>query len=142
MRSQDNHASAETKRWFRVTLAVAGAFWFIWLGVEDPGVITVLLLAMILILPAAIYVFYRRISRMRAPGSRRFLAIIAMGFFGGLLIAPLAILLMAVKTSLHSHIYPDFTRADVILVLESAPAWTLAALLLAAAGALYDRAQA
>jgi hypothetical protein len=68
-------------------------------------------------------------------------SILLVGLLGGLLIAPTAILLMAVKTSLHNHVIPDYNRSDVIKVLYSAPAWTIGAVLLAAAGAVYDHAQ-
>lgn len=136
------HAWLKLSRWFRITLVIASLLWFFWLGIEDPGTITVLILAAVILTPIAIWSFNRYIAPWPRSGARRFAAILILGLLSGIVIAPLAILLMAVKTSLHNHVVPDFTRADVIEVIDSAPAWTLGALLLAAAGALFERVSA
>jgi hypothetical protein len=142
MKSNFSVGSLPRNRWFRLTLGIAAAFWFVWLGVEDQGTITVLLLAAAMITPMALLGYQHLIAPLPHVGKRRFVSILFVGLLGGLLIAPMAILLMAVKTSLHNHGIPDFSRTEVINVLYSTPAWTVGALLLAAAGALYDRVQA
>jgi len=142
MKSYDRDAGVKRNRWFRIALAIAGVLWFIWLGIEDPGAITVLLLAVAILSPVAIMGFHRYVAPWPRSEARRFTAIVLVGLLSGLLVTPTAILLMAVKTSLHNHAVPDFTRADVIDVLYSTPAWALGALMLGAAGAVYDRTRA
>lgn len=52
-----------------------------------------------------------------------------LGFIGGMTVAPLAVVLMTIKVSLHSHPIPDFNAADVRAVLGRIPAWCLAGML-------------
>jgi hypothetical protein len=116
-----------------------GAAWFVWIGVEDRGLFAVLLLsaASLSVLILAIQPKIR--TRLPRSGMARSATILSVGLVAGLLVTPTAILLMAVKTSLHGHVPPDFNRADLLHVLGSTPAWALGSLLLAAAAALYDR---
>jgi Mn2+/Fe2+ NRAMP family transporter len=50
----------------------------------------------------------------------------------GLFIAPLALLLMAIKTGLHGHGLPDFTNQQLLNVLSRTLIYSLAGLLLGA----------
>ena len=51
---------------------------------------------------------------------------ILCGLVGGLVIAPTVLLWMAFKTGIHGHMSPDFSPAQIILVVKSTPLWTLA----------------
>jgi hypothetical protein len=128
-------------RWFRLGLVGLVVLWFVWIGIEDTGLFTVLLMAAALLIAAAVAVYMRQNERLPQSGKQRFAAILLIGLASGTLITPTAVLLMAIKISLHNHIVPDFTRRDIAAVLESTPAWVLGALLLSSAGALYDRAR-
>lgn len=122
----------------RTGFAIVGLLWFIWIGIEDAGPGTVLFMA-----AAALLVFgaaaYRRLSsRLPRSGALHFASIMFFGLLVGLLVTPSAVLLMAVKTSLHNHVIPDFTPTDVLQVLASTPAWSLGGLLLSTAAAILD----
>lgn len=134
-----NQPRNERPGWIRFAPIMLGAVWFVWIGIEDRGLIAVLLLsaASLTVLILAIQPKIR--TRLPRSGKARSAAILSVGLAAGLLVTPTAILLMAVKTSLHSHVPPDFNRTDLMHVLDSTPAWALGALLLAAAAALYDR---
>ncbi len=45
------------------------------------------------------------------------------GLLGGAATAPVALLLMAIKTGLHGHSVPDYTSAQMMAVLISFPVW-------------------
>ncbi|RPI27891.1 MAG: hypothetical protein EHM70_17330 [Chloroflexota bacterium] len=47
----------------------------------------------------------------------------------GLLVSPLAALLLVFKIGLHSHSYPDFTPGQILAVLYRTPVWIIAGLL-------------
>lgn len=128
-------------RWSRLGLVGLVVLWFVWIGIEDTGLFTVLVMAAALLIAAAVAVYMRQNERLPQSGKQRFTAILLIGLASGVLITPTAVLLMAIKISLHNHIVPDFTRRDITAVLESTPAWVLGALLLSSAGALYDRAR-
>ncbi|MGD8632635.1 MAG: hypothetical protein PVF85_03635 [Anaerolineales bacterium] len=124
--------------WTRFAPIILGVLWFVWIGIEDRGTTTVLLVsaASLTAIAAAIQPgMLRRLPHSRAGRSA---AILLVGLVAGLLVTPTAVLLMAVKLSLHNHLPPDFNRADMVQVLGSTPAWAIGALLLAAAAVLYD----
>jgi len=54
------------------------------------------------------------------------------GLAAGLALTPLAILLMAIKTGIHSHSVPDFTPEQMLRVLRAAPIWTISGLVMGA----------
>ncbi|MGD8552348.1 MAG: hypothetical protein PVI81_01475 [Anaerolineales bacterium] len=123
----------------RISLIAVGALWFIWIGIEDQSTLFVLLMAASLVLVLAGVIAERLFHRMPGSKTRRAVWFWLIGLGAGLLVAPIAIVLMTVKISLHHHAVPDFSPAEVINVLHSTPAWVLGALLLSSAAALYDR---
>jgi hypothetical protein len=139
MKVHSGQADNRPRRWTRITLAVTGVLWFIWIGIEDQSPISVLIMAVIMIMALLTASLERYFSRLPESAARRFMVIVTSGLMGGLLVTPVAVLLMAVKVSLHNHSVPDFSRLDVIQVLYSTPAWALGMLMLSAAVALYDR---
>jgi hypothetical protein len=125
----------------RLGLVSLLVLWFVWIGIEDSSLFTVLLMSAALLSAAAVAVFVKLNERPSQSKRLRFVSILLIGLACGMLITPTAVLLMAIKTSLHNHIVPDFTRRDIVDVLERTPAWVLGALLLSTAGALFDRAR-
>ena len=126
----------------RVAWFLTGLFWLAWLGIEDRGLTAVVLLAGCLGAASGLSAW----QRWRADQAGRWSAWVRGAVLGGLAgasVAPLAALLILVKTSLHAHPVPDFTAADLGRVLAVWPAWTGAGLLagLAGAGLATDRAR-
>jgi len=129
---------ANTRQRFRpqrVAWLLTGLFWLAWLGYEDRGLTAVLLLAGCISSAVGLTIW----GRWRADGAGRWPGWVrgaGLGLLAGAGVAPLAALLILVKTSLHAHPIPDFAAADLGRVLSVWPAWTAAGLLsgLAAAG--------
>jgi hypothetical protein len=70
-------------------------------------------------------------------GARQLALCVLVGTLAGLMVAPLALLLMAFKTGLHGHGTPDFTPAQVQAVLLYSPAWGGSGLLLGLGSGLW-----
>lgn len=141
MNRHSDHKDARSAWWLRISWGLTGALWFFWIGIEDRSTFTVLIMSAALVSALAITGYQRRVNHLPDAGKRRLVGTLLLGLLGGMLVPPTAILLMAVKISLHNHAVPDFTREDVISVLTSTPAWVLGGLLFAAANALSDRLQ-
>lgn len=113
-----------TPRQLRVAFILVGFAFFVWLPFEDQNLRWVLLLAslasILIVVYLAIRVFPARLGNHYFP---------ILGVIAGLLIPPLAVLLMALKTGLHGHLVPDFTRSQVISVLQRMPVWMVAGFL-------------
>lgn len=126
----------------RLAWLLAGLFWLAWLGYEDRGLTAVVLLAGCLgaALGLTAWARWGEVSAGWRPAAVRGAL---LGALAGASVAPLAALLILVKTSLHTHPVPDFTAADLGRVLEVWPAWTGAGLLagLAGAGLAVERAR-
>lgn len=110
-------------RWLAFGWAVAI---FIWFSVEDNHVLPVALLgAGAALLYAAMQVWRRlggqtlslRTALIGAP-------LLGAAVGGGAAIA--TTFLMFFKTALHAHVFPDFPPAQMLALLERAPAWGLA----------------
>jgi hypothetical protein len=138
MGSQTRQKSSKQSLVTRITLILVGAFWFVWIGIEDQGTTFVMLVAASLILAMAIVIIEQVFRRFPISGIRSFASFWLIGLIAGALVTPMAILLMTVKISLHNHAVPDFSPADVSQVLHTTPAWVLGALMLSTAAALYN----
>lgn len=88
---------------------------FIWLPFED----TTILVPLFLALPISGLVVWVCFHRFQ-------LDYVHCGVVGGLVMAPIAVLLMAFKTGVHGHEVADFTARQILSVIKSAPAWTFA----------------
>lgn len=113
---------------------LTGLFWLAWLGYEDRGLTAVVLLAGCIGAASGLSVWMRR-RAVRAGRWSAWMRGALLGALAGASVAPLAALLILVKTSLHAHPVPDFTAADLGRVLDVWPAWTGAGLLVGLAGA-------
>ena len=128
------------RRWYlRAGVGIIGLLWFIWIGIEDPGSSTVLFMSAAVLSVCGVAAYGSLSSRLPRSGVLHLAGVIFFGLTIGLLVTPGAVLLMAVKTSLHNHAVPDFTRTDVLRVLASTPVWSLGGLLLSTAAAILER---
>ena len=118
----------------RLAWFLAGLFWLAWLGYEDRGLTAVVLLAGCIGAASGLSA-WKRSGAGQAGGWSAWMRGAVLGGLAGASVAPLAALLILVKTSLHAHPVPDFTAADLGRVLEVWPAWTGAGLLAGLAGA-------
>ncbi|MCB9457672.1 MAG: hypothetical protein H6671_16935 [Anaerolineaceae bacterium] len=113
-----------------------GLLVFLWLSPEDNHVWPVAVLGAGLALMVGGLAVISRFGGRVIP--RRWLLL--SGALAGLVVgaggAVAAAGLMLVKTALHSHIYPDYPLPLILAMLERAPAWGLAGLLVGGALAL------
>lgn len=114
---------------------VLGIATLFWLPVEDLNERRVLFFAAtICALVAARYLIV-------APLTTRLVLwyYIFVGTLAGLVVSPVAVLLMAFKSGLHGHATPDFTPAQVVAVLWRAPVWGGSGFLLGLSAGLWRK---
>ena len=101
-----------------------------WAGLEDTTIAPAAALGAI---TAALAFGHALLARSRSRGfstGEWFVWMIFGGAGTGMSAALAAILLMAIKVSLHSHTYPDYSPTAVVGLFVRAPQWGLAGLLI------------
>lgn len=137
----------ELRPFFDLTWAVRGIWlvvgflWIVWLGVEDRGVLAVLLLSTAISFASSLTGLDRWASGKRLSGRQWWGRWLLMGLVWALAIGPLAILLIAVKTSLHAHGVPDFSMSSLREVIDVWPAWGAGAFLVSLGFGFLGRAR-
>jgi hypothetical protein len=107
-------------RQIRLLAIFLGIILLAWVSLEDQSVTWALLFAAaICMLVAAVWLA----SSHRLSTGNGWLAYPLAGLVGGAATAPIALLLMAIKTGLHGHAVPDYTPAQMGSVLTSFPIW-------------------
>jgi hypothetical protein len=108
------------------------AFWmaigmsvFVWLGYEDRSTRFPVLLGVLISFLLALHLGKDFLPK-RAKSPKSWLYFLLTGLSAGLLAMPLAVICMLVKISLHGHVPPDFTAAQVTAVLGKTPIWAMA----------------
>lgn len=114
----------------RVAWFVTGLLWFMWLGIEDRGIVVILLLGAAISFSAALTGLDRWGSGKILSERQWWLRWAGFGLSMAIGIGPLALLLMMVKVGLHSHGLSDFDLGDVQQMLGVWPIWGMGALLL------------
>lgn len=108
----------------------------LWLGVEDTTLLPPVLLAVGLTLSVGVRVLaYQRGGQHYSRG-KALMDGLLLGALGGLITTMLTIVLMFLKTAMHSHAYPDYPPQVMFAVLMRAPAWSAAGALIALGGVL------
>ena len=121
-------------RQLRVVAWLIGVALFLWLPFEDTGVEAVLVFSALISGWWAI-----RLLAGDAPNEQKIiLRHVSLGTLAGLVVSPLALLLMGLKTGLHGHPVADFTVDQIQSILASTPAWILAGLILGLGGGLWQ----
>ena len=136
-----SRSKSTTPIWYRISALIVGIAWLIWLSIEDLSERWVLLFSVtICVLLAVRFIIYYSAQRSKNEdkypqnkeqrSARRFLFCPLVGVLTGLAVTPVAIFLMALKTGLHGHFAPEFTSAQVFIVLVRTPIWIVGGLLI------------
>ena len=120
-----------SKRAFQALLAVIGLYVFIWIGLEDRSLILPTILGVLIATAVGLRLW--RLQVGTAIAIPELLRYALVGLISGSLAMPIAALGMLVKVSLHGHVPPDFTPAEVIEVLGRTSLWGLVGLLVSVA---------
>lgn len=96
----------------------------LWLGIEDTSLLPPILLA----LGLTVSVGYRMLLYLRGGHVYEWKKAITggmlLGALGGFGTTVVTVLLMFLKTAMHSHAYPDYPPQVMAAVFMRAPAWT------------------
>lgn len=116
------------------TLAIAyGFLFFAWLIIEDTTTYWVILLGIL----GALFATFSILVYNKHNHLSVWLVYPLSGFLCGLSVTPLVVILMAVKTGLHSHITPDFSLQQISFVLMTTPIWVVSGLLVGTGTAIW-----
>ena len=115
-------------RRLRILGILLGIGLFIWLSLEESGDGWVRFFSAAISALAVAWIWRRFKYRADKHWYWRPLA----GLLAGLLVAPLALLLMVFKTGLHGHAGPDFSGDQILAVIFSTPVWVVSGLLIGA----------
>jgi hypothetical protein len=117
-----------SKLWLRFAGFFVGLAVFLWLPVEENSEIGAVIIAALICTWLAAWLFYKI-----SPGDKNLLLKhIFIGIGYGLLIAPMGIFLMAMKTGLHGYCISDFTIHQLQSVLSRMPYYLVAGFMLGA----------
>lgn len=109
-------------RWFWIATGLTLA---IWIAIEDRSLMLVTIGAALLSTGLGATGAGRILARLNPAGWRRTVWLAGIGAVTGAVWGPMALLLIAIKTSLHTHPVPDFTESDVVAILNRIPIWTV-----------------
>ena len=124
------------RRLSRAAWILTGLLGLAWIGVEDRGLTAVITLAWMIALSSLLTVRARRGS----PGAGGMRSWVLQGAAAGVLVAPIAAVLILLKVGLHAHPLPDFSSNQVASLLARMPVWAAAGGILGAGAALIERA--
>lgn len=120
----------------RLLWGLAGMGWLFWFGYEDRGLSVVLVLSALACAGYGWTLLAGWLGGHELAAGSVWRRSILAGGIAGLLVSPLAVMMMLVKISIHSHGVPDFTTADLWAVLTRTPVWGLVGVLIGGASAL------
>jgi hypothetical protein len=120
----------------RFVWGIAGLGWFLWIGYEDRDLTPIFILAAVISLAIGLELRIRWGLNPNRSRAENFIRLMTVGAFSGAIVAPIAILLALLKTSLHQHPLTDFSTDDLELMVRHVPFWALAGLLLGTGGSI------
>ncbi len=125
------------RRW-RIAGVILGILILLWLPIEDTHTGFVVVYSSLIAALAALRFLLPFTSTSFSPSTGRrklpWIVYPLVGLFAGLLVTPLSLALMALKSGLHGHGAPDFTPEQVTAVIWNTPVWGAAGLLVALGG--------
>lgn len=110
-------------RYFAIFLGIALLFW---LPIEDIAETWVILFAIALSTWLAVALFIAKRISLRS----RLFSHVLVGTFAGILVTPIALLLMVFKTGFHAHEVPDYTTQQLISIVWKTPIWVIGGFLI------------
>ena len=127
----------EEKFWLRISGLILGIGILVWLPVEERSELGVLVISGAICTWSAIWL----LSKPVLNDKQLLLRHVLVGTGAGLLIAPVAILLMAFKSGIHGHGTPDFTISQMQDVLSRIPYFVLSGFLVGLGSGLWQLAR-
>jgi hypothetical protein len=121
------------KFWQRISGLILGIGILIWLPVEEQSELGVLIISGVICTWSAIWILFKPVHKNKQLILRH--GVVGVG--AGLLLAPLAVLLMALKIGIHGHGTPDFTVGQMQLVLSRVPYFVLSGFLVGVGSGLW-----
>ncbi|MBT3389748.1 MAG: hypothetical protein HN413_04995 [Chloroflexi bacterium] len=118
---------ARSPLWLRFAAIGAGIVTLFWLPIEDTQINIVTLLALFIAAFGAAHTAYKR----RAPKFHGVPRAALIGLLAGASATLIALLLIALKTGLHSHGAPDFTLTQITTLIQRTPYFAIGGLLVA-----------
>lgn len=104
----------------RYLAILLGMVFFLWLPFEDTSE-SIALLGGILTSTWLAAVF---LTKKQEPQTNLLNYVLA-GSLAGILVTPITLLLMVLKTGLHAHVEPDFTYPQIVSVVQRTPIWLI-----------------
>ena len=126
-------AGSKGKFWLRIAGLLLGIGVIVWLPVEERNELGVLLISGAICIWSAIWLLDKPIPNDKQLILRHVL----VGMGAGLVVAPVAILLMAIKSGIHGHGTPDFTISQMQVVLSRIPYFLLSGTLVGVGSGLW-----
>jgi len=120
-----------SKQYLRVASISLGLIMLLWLPFEDTSIFWAI--AFTTAITGLITIHYL-IKYRKAANHWWFYPLTGLLF--GLMITPMALLLMAIKSGVHGHGFPDYTPTQVRQILQLTPVWILAGLVTGSAAGL------
>ena len=128
-----NAASPDKKRiWLRFAGLLLAIGILVWLPIEESSELVVLVVSGLICIWGGVWL----LTRTAADDRHLILRHVLVGSGAGLLVAPMAILLMAIKSGIHGHGIPDFTVNQMQTVISRIPYLILGGVLLGAGSGL------
>lgn len=117
-------------RWLRWVALAWGMAVLAWLPVEDTGVGSVIVLASLGGGLAGAGISLRYAAAWGGEPHYFLMRSVLTGGLAGLLVSPLGLMLMALKTGAHGHVAADFTRPQIALLMARTPVFLAGGLLI------------
>jgi len=133
----NNSPIAKGHVWFRLTALLLGFGILIWLPVEDQSELGVLIASGAI----CTWIGARLLITPPKKDWQLILRHALVGSGAGLILAPLAIILMAFKSGIHGHGTPDFSVAQMQSVLSRIPFFVLSGFLIGLGSGIFRLAK-
>ena len=132
-----SQAGTKGKIWLRISGLILGIGVLVWLPVEERSELGVLVISGAICTWSAIW----SLIKLVLDDKQLIMRHILVGTGAGLILAPLAILLMALKSGIHGHGTPDFTVSQMQDILSRIPYFVLSGFLVGVGSGLWRLAK-